>query len=87
MKNEVMTNGCSKDHTKEGANARADGRSGHQEEEDPGGHKLPDPAGEKIRKERKEEEGTTGTEQDRTGQGPIPPGKKEGQRAQPSLAS
>ena len=41
MKNEVMTNGCSKDHTKEGANARADGRSGHQEGEDTGGHKLP----------------------------------------------
>ena len=63
---------------KRGATARADGRSGHQEEEDPGDHKPLDPAGEKIRKERKEEEGTTGTEQDRTGQGPIPPGKKEG---------
>ena len=33
----------SKRSHKEGATARADGRSGHQEGEDPGGHKSPDP--------------------------------------------
>ena len=79
MKNEVMTNGCSKDHTKEGATCagrraiRPPGRRG------PWGPQAPRPGrGKNTERKKRGKEGTTGTEQDRTGQGPNPPGKKEG---------
>ena len=77
MENEVMTNGCSKDHTKERPPRGPTGDQATRKKSTLGATSL-DPAGETIRKERKEEEGTTGAEQDRTGQCPISPGKKEG---------